>query len=74
MQRDMWKQRAKELAIASPDQVSEEQKAAWNHFKNLRNKVNNKKKFDEQNYKREKIEENIEFPNKTWRITKQLPC
>ena len=71
-QRDMWKQRAKDLAIASPDVVSEEQREAWSKFKNYRNKVNNKKKSDEQNYKREKIEENIEYPNKTWRTAKQF--
>ena len=48
-QRDMWKRRAKDLAILNPRSVSEEQKIAWNEFKKYRNQVNNKKSYDERN-------------------------
>ena len=71
-QRDLWKQRAKNLAILNPGQVSDEQKAAWKEFKKYRNKVNNVKKYDEKNYKREKINENIDDPASMWKTTKHF--
>ena len=69
-QRDMWKQRAKDLAITSPGNTSDRQREAWDQFKFYRNKVNNKKKFDENNYKREKFEEVKDSPADIWKCAK----
>ena len=45
-QRDIWKQRAKDLAIVSQD-VCQEQINAWNEYKKFRNTINNRKKNEE---------------------------
>ena len=71
-QRDLWKQRAKELANLDPGPASYEQKAAWDEFKQYRNKVNNKKKHDEKNYKQEKMNENIDDPASMWKTAKSF--
>ena len=55
-QRDLWKKRAKDLALVSP-QADQNQKDAWNEYKKYRNKINNKKKFEENHYKSEKMSE-----------------
>ena len=69
-ERDTWKTRAKELAVANPGEASEEQRFAWNEYKKLRNKINNKKRFEERDFKRDKIMENIGDPAKVWNSTK----
>ena len=69
-ERDMWKRKAKELAILNTGTACEEQKRAWEKFKQLRNSVNNKKRYEELNYKREKMSENIGDPAKMWKTSK----
>ena len=69
-QRDAWKAKAKELAVANPGEVSEEQAFAWGEYKKLRNKINNVKVSEEVNFKREKIEENKNDSAKVWKCTK----
>ena len=71
-ERDTWKTKAKELAVANPGEASDEQRLAWEEYKKLRNKINNKKRFEERDYKREKIEENIDDPAKVWNTTKRF--
>ena len=72
-QRDQLKQRAKELAIRDQGQyVSEEQQSAWNEFKKLRNKVNNKKKQEEKKFKSAKISEDLESPSRVWATAKSF--
>ena len=71
-QRDMWKQKAKELAIIAPSNTSEEQREAWDKFKYFRNKVNNKRKFDEKEYKREKFEQVKNSPTNSWKCAKNF--
>ena len=66
----MWKRKAKELAILNTGTACEEQKRAWEKFKQLRNCVNNKKRYEELNYKREKMSENIGDPAKMWKTSK----
>ena len=46
-ERDGWKQKAKDLAIMSDGATTEEEKHAWNQFKFIRNKINNRKTHDE---------------------------
>ena len=55
-QGDRWKDKAKVLAVSGAS--TEEQAQAWGEYKKLRNKVNNLKGFEEDKYKKQKIEEN----------------
>ena len=71
-QRDAWKLKAKEIAVANHGQPSEEQSLAWNEYKKVRNKINNKKRFEEANYKREVIIKDIDDPAKVWGSTKRF--
>ena len=71
-QRDSWKKKAVALAKVSPELVSDEQKAAWDNYKRLRNLINNKKKYEEVNYKKEKIAENAGDPSKLWKKSKEF--
>ena len=68
--RDSWKAKAKELAAANPDRVTEEQKAAWGEYKRFRNKINNVKGKEERLYKQQKVKENMEDTAKVWEVTK----
>ena len=68
----MWKQKAKELAIIAPSNTSEEQREACDKFRFFRNKVNNKKKYDENEYKREKFEQVKDSPAKSWECAKNF--
>ena len=43
---------------------------AHHNFKYYRNQINNKKKSDENNYKRKLFEENKSSPELTWNIAK----
>ena len=51
---------------------SQDEKKAWEKFKSLRNKVNNKKKNEEHLYKKQKVNENITDSSKTWNTIKQF--
>ena len=68
-QRDIWKQRAKDLAklssIANPEQIQ-----AWGEYKRYRNQVNNRKKNEEKMYKTEKMSENSDSPDILWKNAK----
>ena len=69
-QRDIWKAKAKKLALDNPMDVSEDQVTAWGEFKKLRNKINNLKGLEEVIYKKEKIQENVQDSAKVWKLTK----
>ena len=72
-QREHWKSVARTLALENPDSpASREEVTAWNNYKKLRNKINNKKKNEERDYKLKKVLENIDSPDKTWRTAKQF--
>ena len=45
---------------------------AWTNFKQARNKINNKKKFEEKNFKSKKITETLDSPAKTWSTAKSF--
>ena len=72
VQRDLWKQKAKDLALISPGTASDEEKKAWTEYKSYRNKINNKKGFDELQYKKNKFEENANSPDKSWKCAKNF--
>ena len=45
---------------------------AWNKFKKVRNKINNKKKFEERNFKSEKLINSLDSPAHTWSTAKSF--
>ena len=61
-QRDLWKQKAKDLAIISPI-ACPVQIAAWNEYKLFRNQINNRKKYEEHNFKSNKMAEVADSPD-----------
>ena len=71
VERDKLKEVAKNLALRDTgENVSEEQKKAWNRFKILRNRVTKNKRKDEINYKSQKISEVSNTPEKVWKTAK----
>ena len=42
----------------------------WQHYKKLRNRVNNRLKFEEQKFKQDKMKENLGSPSKCWATAK----
>ena len=68
--RDSWKAKAKELGVASAVHGTEEQEKAWGEYKKIRNKINNRKGVEEDEFKRRKIQENIKDTSKVWSISK----
>ena len=61
--RDNWKAVSEDLAKAGATE-------AWNKFKQVRNKVNNRKKYEENRFKAEKIRSTLDSPAQTWATTK----
>ena len=51
---------------------TKEKQHAINMFKHYRNKVNNKKKYDEMQYKKQKLEANKYSPEATWKLSKKF--
>ena len=43
---------------------------AWQKYKQMRNKINNKKKFEEKEFKARKISEAKDCPTQSWRVAK----
>ena len=68
-QRDLWKQKAKDLALLSqvvcPAQIN-----AWNQYKTFRNQVNNRKKYEEKEFKTAKMGEVADSPDLVWKSAK----
>ena len=48
--RDSWKDKCEQLANSSPNSICHQE--AWSTFKKYRNKINNRNKFEEINYKK----------------------
>ena len=71
VQRDLWKQAAKDLAALSAE-VSPDQIHAWSEYKKFRNKINNRKKNEEQRYKSEKMAEVADSPDIVGRVQRLL--
>ena len=45
-------------------------KLAWSNFKKLRDSINNRKKFEERNFKAQKVGQNLDSPANIWRTAK----
>ena len=69
--RDLWKQKARDLAIISrvayPAQIE-----AWKEYKLLRNIINNRKKHEEQHFKTEKMTAVADDPELLWKSAKSF--
>ena len=70
-QRDLWKQRAKDMALVSPI-ACPAQIEAWNQYKMFRNQVNNRKKYEEQDFKTAKMTEVADSPDLVWKSAKSF--
>ena len=68
-ERDEFKKQAEYLASAGESRSAAE---AWVSFKKVRNKVNNRKKYEERNYKSEKMTQSLDSPANTWRTAKSF--
>ena len=64
-----WKKCAEDYALAGHTEAARE---AWAEYKKSRNKVNNRKKFEEKSFKSEKICQNLDSPTKTWQTAKSF--
>ena len=69
-QRDIWKDKCEQLSALSPD--SADHQVACSTYETYRNKINNRKKYEENDYKKEKIAIDLSDPAKMWRTTKQF--
>ena len=74
VQRDRLKEEAKQLALRDSTSgiVSDEQREAWAEFKTLRNKINNEKGNEENKFKKNILESNLDTPATTWRTAKMF--
>jgi hypothetical protein len=70
-QRDLWKQRAKDMALISPV-ACPAHISAWNEYRKFRNQVNNKNKYEEQNFKSAKMTEVADSPDLVWKSAKSF--
>ena len=66
-----WKQKFKDLALVSqfacPAQIS-----AWKEYKSCRNQVNNRKKYEEKEFKKAKMGEVADNPDLVWKSAKSF--
>ena len=70
--RDMRKQKAMDLALESGGIASDEERKAWAEYKIYRNRVNNRKGYDELIYKQQKFEDCKDSPDQTWKCAKNF--
>ena len=67
--RDNFKKQSEDLASAG-DIIGA--RTAWSEFKKLRNKINNKKKYEEKNFKSQKVEQSLDSPANIWSTAKSF--
>ena len=68
-ERDEFKKKAEDLATDG-DSVSAAE--AWKSYKKVRNKVSNRTKYEEKNYKTEKMDQSLDSPASNWRTAKNF--
>ena len=69
--RDMWKQRAKELAVNNfGNSITKEEIEAWENYKKSRNKINNNKRNDEYKFKKENLANSLDNISTMWGTVK----
>ena len=74
IQRDKLKQKAKGLAMRDirNNIISNDQIEAWAQFKDKRNKINNAKKNEEHNFKKNKVTKSLGNSEATWSTVKSF--
>ena len=72
VQRDLWKQRAKDLSLVSPGAACPAQISVWSEYKRFRNMINNRKKYEEQHFKIDKMTEVADSPDIVWKSAKSF--
>ena len=60
------------LLCAPVSTVCPDDAQAWAEYKQLRNKVNNRRKFEEKNFKSGKISQSLDSPADTWKTAKEF--
>ena len=71
-ERDQIKEKAKVMASMEGKEASLEQAELWKHYRQLRNKVNNRKSQEEIIYNRRKVTECKDSPAQVWSLAKKL--
>ena len=67
--RDGLKKSAEEHTLADEYEAATE---AWENFITIRNKVNNRKKFEEEHFKSDKIKNSLDSPTNSWSTAKSF--
>ena len=67
--REELKKQAEDFAIAGNNEAASE---AWKKFTEVRNKVTNRKRYEEVNFKSGKMAESTDSPSNTWRTAKSF--
>ena len=70
--RDKLKQEAKTMALIDGVAVSAAQTSLWHEYRKIRNKVNNRTKFEEISYKKEKVKTCQQSSSMTWNLAKKF--
>ena len=68
-QRDIQKKNAEDFAISGNISAST---LAWKKSKKLRNKINNRRKYEEKVFKSEKLKQTMDSPAETWKTAKDF--
>ena len=71
-ERDRYKEQAIAMASSEGGPASQDQEELWGKYKKLRNKINNRTKQEEINYKKNKVKECGGCPAKTWGLAKKF--
>ena len=66
-ERDLLKAKASDHAAKGFDSTE-----LWNKYKQIRNSINNRRKFEEKKYKAELISQNLSSSADTWKVAKNL--
>ena len=68
-ERNEFKKKAEDLAFAGDSVAAAD---AWDSYKKIRNKVSNRTKYEDRNYKSEKMGQSLDSPAKTWITAKHF--
>ena len=70
--RDKLKEKAKAMASRDGRKVSDEQTELWDQYKKMRNKINNRTRQEEINFKKNKVQECQDNPSRSWGLANKI--
>ena len=70
--RDKLKEKAKAIASRDGRKVSDGQTELCDQYKKMRNKINNRTRQEEINFKKSKVQECQDNPSRSWRLAKKF--